>query len=426
MCRFAVEAMDMKWENRHPLGFALFVVAVLAVSACGGGTSASDGKTTLTWWDYFGYSQASDQAVNTLITKYQDEHPGVQINRTSIGFADFHAKVVQAAATGTLPDIAVVDSPDVPLLASQKAIADLTPKFAEWSLNSQFLERVRDSVEFEQKFYGVPLRSNTTALIYNKDLLAKAGIAEPPTTWDGLRSAAKATTAEGHSGLCFAAAANEQLTFNFLPFVWQAGGDVKTIGDKASVDALSFVDGLVNVDKSAPKSILQWGHSDVEKEFDAGHCAMMINGPWTVPTVTKAGFAWGAAPLPVGAQGAASPLGGEAWVVGAKSKNLDAAWDVFAWLAESKNGAKGLGGGLGSIPNRTDTLTDQQWQWDPAVAAFAKQMPSARPRSTYGAKYPQISEAIWSMAQQVLTGQKQPQDAVNDARAKIQPLLGGN
>jgi multiple sugar transport system substrate-binding protein len=401
----------------------MLVGALLVISACGGGGSSSDG-TTLTWWDYFGYSPASDQAVNALITRYQDSHPGVQIKRTPIGFADFHAKIVQAAASGNFPDIAVIDTPDVPLLASQNAISDLTSRFAGWPDKDQYLEPVRNGVKLQEKFYGVPLRSNTTALIYNADHFAAAGISAPPTTWAELRSTAKALTTADHSGLCFAAAANEQLTFNFLPLMWQAGGDLRSVGDQPSVDALNFVNALVNEDKSVPKSVLQWGHSDVEKEFGAGHCAMMINGPWTLPSVEKAGFAWAAAPLPAGAKGPASPLGGEAWVVGAKTKNADAAWDLLKWLADPKNSAKEIGGGLGSIPNREDTLKDPAWKWNNAVDAFAEQMPSARARSVYGPKYPQMSEVIWTMAQQVMTGEKDPQSAADAAKAKIQPLLG--
>ncbi len=32
--------------------------------------------------------------------------------------------------------------------------------------------------------YGIPLTVDTMALFYNEDLLANAGIAQPPTTWD--------------------------------------------------------------------------------------------------------------------------------------------------------------------------------------------------------------------------------------------------
>jgi multiple sugar transport system substrate-binding protein len=401
--------------------------AVFVATACSTGSAAdaTDGadKKTVTWWDYFDYSPASADAINGLVVKYNKAHPNIEIKRTSFEFKDFHGKIAEAAAAGALPDIAVVDSPDVPLLASQHAVADLTARFGQWRRGNQFLEPVLNSVDYQGGLFGVPLRSNTTALLYNKDLFAQAGIGKPPTTWEELRETAKATTADGHSGICFAAAPNEQLTFNFLPFVWQAGGDVRSIADKPTVAALSLWDQLVNKDESAPREILQWGHSDVEKQFTAGKCAMMINGPWVVPSVSKAAFPWAAAPLPLGDKGAASPLGGEAWVIGGRSKNVDAAWEVITWLAESTNSAKEFGGGLGAIPNRNDTLGDPVWKWGPGVTVFINEMLTTRPRSVYGPRYPEISEAIWTMTQQVLNGKKKPQEAANEANAKIQPLL---
>jgi multiple sugar transport system substrate-binding protein len=211
-----------------------------------------------------------------------------------------------------------------------------------------------------------------------------------------------------------------------LPFIWQAGGDVPSLGDAGSVQALTYVNTLMNVDKSAPRAMLQWGHSDVEDQFDSRLCAMMINGPWVLPSVKKAGFGYGVAPLPPGAKGSASPLGGEVWVVGRSSKHVAQAWDAISHLADPKVGVKELGSGLGAIPNRQDTVADPAWRWDPVVTVFAQEMPYARARSVYGgAKWSQVAEAIWTMTQQVLTGQKSPQAAAGEAKAKVQPLLGG-
>ncbi|GLZ35978.1 sugar ABC transporter substrate-binding protein [Lentzea sp. NBRC 105346] len=414
--------MGMTSKSRK--GFKAFSLAMAAITAAGCATGSAEDRTsatesvTVTWWDYFGYSPGSNLAVDTLINRYQDAHPNVRIQRTAIPFPEFHTKIVEAAGAGKLPDIAVIDTPDVPLLASQGALADLTDRYKGWEKSNQFLEPVLESINHGDRLYGVPLRSNTTALIYNKNVLAAA-----PTTWQELRSSAKTTTKDGRYGLCFAAGANEALTFNFLPFVWQAGGDVDTIGDAPAVEALTYVNDLFNVDRSVPEAALNWTHSDVEKEFTAGRCAMMINGPWVLPGMAKVQFQWGTAPLPAGAKGVVSPLGGEAWVVGARSPHADVAWDVLTWLAESRNSAHEIGGGLGAIPNRNDTLNDPVWKWGPGVGAYISEMLTTRSRSRYGPKYAKVSEAIWTMTQQVVKKEKRPQAAAAEAQAKITPLL---
>ncbi|WP_158843607.1 hypothetical protein [Saccharothrix deserti] len=81
-----------------------------------------------------------------------------------------------------------------------------------------------------------------------------------------------------------------------------------------------------------------------------------------------------------------------------------------------------FGGGLGALPNRTDTVDDLAWQWDPNVPGFAGQPASARTRTAYGAKYPEISRAVHTMAAQVLTGARRPEQATSDAEAEIDRL----
>ncbi len=401
---------------------ALLTAALLVVvAACGGGTPEPVARVTLTWWDYLDHSPMADQAVDVLLKRYQDAHPEVEIRRTAIPRAEFGAKLAQAVAAGTFPDIAAVDVATLPGLAGQDVLADLTPRFESWGLKDLFLEPVRESVRHDGKFYGVPLRTGTTALLYNRDLFAASGIANPPGTWEGLRATAMALTTGDRHGLCFAAAAGDDLTANFLPFLWQAGGDVKDIGGETSVRALSFVDGMVNVDRSAPADVLGWTNSDTEREFAAGRCAMMINGQASAPALNVAGLDWGSAPLPAGPGGSVAPLTGEAWVLGRVGQHADRAWEVLKWLAEERDNATEFGAALNALPNRSDTVDDLAWRWDPNVPAFVGQL--ARSRPAYGPKYPQVSEAVWTMTRQVLGRERPPAEAASEARTRIEPLL---
>ena len=413
--------------RRRPLLPGLIAMAVaLALAACGQSTSdSSAGKVTLTWWDYFDYSPHASQAVTRLLEKYHAAYPEIEIKRTAIKFADFRARLTEAASSGQFPDVAAIDNADIPVLAAKDALADLTSRMRAWQGRVTFLDGVQRSVQVGDREYGIPFRSNTTALWYNKNLFASAGLNEPPATWDELRAAAKKLTTEAHAGFCFTAAPTEEGTFTLLPLIWQAGGDASTVGDQASVDALNLVNALVNEDKSAPKSVLGWGQSEVGEEFTAGRCAMMVNGPWVLPAVAKAGFDFGVAPWPAGRNGTASPLGGEVLAVGKRTKHLDAAWQLTTWLADPANNLNELYRGLCGIPNRTSTVDDPAWAWHPVVTAFARQLHTARPRTGYGPRYPEISQALATMQQQVLADRRNPADAAAEASGKIKALLTG-
>lgn len=206
----------------------MLVVVLLAVTGgCGEyrSGSAADKIINLTWWDYFGYSPTADRAVTTLLDKYQAAHPGIQVTRTAIAFAEFRPTLMQAAASGNFPDVAAVDNADVPMFAGRGVLADLTARMRLWQGGITFLDAVQRSVQVGDKSYGIPFRSNTTALWYNKDLFAEAGLSKPPATWEELRDHARKLTTDKHAGMCFAASPTEQGTFTLLPLIWQAGGD---------------------------------------------------------------------------------------------------------------------------------------------------------------------------------------------------------
>lgn len=404
---------------------AFLAVALLAVLAGCADAPAPDnsGRIILTWWDYFGYSPTADHAVTNLLAKYQAAYPEIQVHRTAIKFADFRDTLTQAAASGDFPDVAAIDNADVPVLAAGRALADLTSRMRAWQGRTTFLPAVQQSVQVGDKAYGIPFRSNTTALWYNKDLFNQAGLSRPPSTWDELRADARVLTTTEHAGFCFAATPDEEGTFTLLPMLWQAGGDVMSIGDQASIDTLNLLNNLINVDHSVPNSVLRWGQSEVSEQFRTGRCAMMINGPWVVPSMSTARFAFDVAPWPAGSNGTAAPLGGEVLAVGKRTKHLDAAWQLTTWLADPANSLGEVYRGLGSIPNRTTTIEDPAWIWDPVVPAFAKQLRTARPRCAYGPNYDEISDAISTMEHQVVAGGRSPADAANEASAKIKPLL---
>jgi len=170
------------------------------------------------------------------------------------------------------------------------------------------------------------------------------------------------------------------------------------------------------------KGILGWTQGDVNSQFENGKAAMMVNGPWQIPTLKKdvPNLKWNVVTLPVDKQGA-SILGGENYTIVKSSKVVDAAWDYLTWSQQPEN-LKPYLIEAGKLPSRQDMAGDPAWTADPVLKVFIDQLKVAKPRA-YGDKYPQISNAIQDAIQAAVSGQTDVASALKTASQAIAPLL---
>jgi multiple sugar transport system substrate-binding protein len=396
-------------------------VATSSVTACRTAKKTPSGPPTLVWWDYFN-SLGQIAAVNKLIARFKAENPGVQIDRRSIPFADLQRSILQGAGAGLLPDLAIVDNVSNQALAATGILADLTDLVEAWGQKANYFPGPWSSTQYKRRTYGIPNNSNCIVLYYNAPMLRQAGIA-PPTTWEELRAAAKALTRGDTRGLALSAIKTEEGTFHFLPFLWQAGGDLDSLGGEAGVAALELIANLVK-DGSVSRSILGWTQADIESQFESGNVAMQINGPWQIPSLHKnaASLDWQVAPLPVRKK-PATCLGGENWVIFRTSPHVDAAWKLLEFSQREEILVDFLRD-AGQLPQRRDIVAVGPWMKDPVLKVFVESLPYAGARA-YGPRYPQMSEAIGRGLQMVLSGKNSAQEAASAMARIVTPLLRG-
>lgn len=392
---------------------------LLGASACGGGGSQGDGgNVTLTWWDY--YEAANAEAVQAMHNRYMKANPNVSIKRRALPFADLKRTLLQGTAANELPDIVIIDNPDHQSFAELGIFADLTEQIESWGQADSYFEGPWNSTLWQGKNYGIPDNSNDLTLWYDKQVLEEAGI-EPPTNWDELRAAARELTGANRFGLAVSAIQSEEGTSHYLPFLWQAGGDVPDIDGEGGKAALQLWQDLVE-EGSMSQGILGWDQADVLAQFQNSRAAMMVNGPWQVPVITEEApdLDWDVVPLPKDVESATN-LGGENLAITASSERIDAAWELLAYTQRPENLKKYLVQ-AGKLPSRSDLAKDSYWADDPVLSVFVEQLEVTRPRA-YGPNYPEISSAIQEAIQAAISGESTVDGALARAQEKITPLL---
>jgi multiple sugar transport system substrate-binding protein len=389
----------------------------LVIAGCGdsgdsSSSSATGSVSSLTILDY--YNNDPDKA---LVQKGLDScatQLGITIQRETVPGDTLIAKVLQQASSKTLPDVLMLDNPDVQQIAATGALAPLNDLGVT---GDGVIQGMNDATSYQGKLYGLAPVTNTIALFYNTQMLQEAGV-QPPKTWDELKAAAKKLTKPGRYGIAFNANATYEGSWQFLPAMWTNGGDETDLKSPQVAEALQLWVDLVQ-SGSASKSVINWTQGDAKDQFVAGKAAMMVNGPWQIPALAKApNVKWDVVTFPVNKpdQKPVAPLGGEAWTVPLnkdQAKQQKAA-DFVKCLNSDENELAWAKARF-TVPTKT-ALLDQYVKEVPSMKAFTEQVKTARSRTgKLGEKWPEAAKVIYQAIALALTGKASAQDAFQQA-----------
>ena len=402
--------------RRRLLQGTALALAAVPLAACGGGGGAKSGSgdaTTLKILDY--YADDPDNGIFAEALEAAAKKVGVTIEREAVHGTSLIQKVLQMSSSRTLPDLLMLDNPDLQQIAATGA---LTPLGDLGFKAEGFIEGFVGAGTYEGELYGMGPCANTLGLYYNKDLLDAAGVAVP-TTWDELKAAAKTLTSGDTYGIAFCAKASYEGSWQFLPFFWSAGADETDIATPEAASALQLWVDLVR-DGSASESVLNWSQTEVGEQFTSAKAAMVIDGPWLTTTFDKSDVNWAVAQIPVPAAGdtAVAPLGGELWTIpqtGDQAKQAKAMELLQALLDDDT--VLELNTTRFTIPTK-EAVDAAYVEALPQMESLVTAVNNGRSRTAQlGEAWPKTAEALYNAIQSALTGKEEPLAALETAKS---------
>jgi multiple sugar transport system substrate-binding protein len=400
----------------------ILTTSALAFAVSAGGALAQD--VTLTLW-----TESATAPEGVFAQEFSAMDNGITIDVREIRFDDLVTDTLRAVATNTNPDLIAIDNPDHAAFSSRGAFLDITDMVAASEVVD--IDRVfpgpRSSLSWDGRVYGIPRASNTIALYYNKDLFRAAGLDpdDPPATWDQLLEAARTLNDSDNDvyGLAFSARASEEGTFQFLPWAQMAGGSFDNINAEGVADALSLWNTFLSEGLASPDTLTR-GQWDSTGTFNGGNAAMVISGPWELGRMSAdAQFDWGVALLPTRVEGGerASALGDFNVAIFANTENPDAAFQFLEYMWSQYDRVWPEFTRMPAIEGVELAPTGNE-RIDAAAAVFAEQLRYARNRGPHP-DWPRISQHIQDAFQSVLTGQAEPQAALDEAAEEIDAII---
>lgn len=394
----------------------LMATAMAAGMLTGSITVSAAEAEDLTIW-YYWENEGHQKALNEMIEKYNGEQSAYKLEAKYVPFADFKKQLSIGASASELPDLVLLDSPDHASYASMGIFADVTGKFDV----SSYYDGPVASCTIDDVLYGVPFGCNCLSLYYNQDMFEAAGIAEAPKTWDELKAAAEKLTTDTVSGLAFCSLQNEEGTFNFAPWLWATGASSYDIDSEGGVKALTYVKDLVDSGVMS-KECINWTQGDVMNQFISGNVAMMVNGPWQIPTMRQEApdLNWDVTLIPQETQ-YASVIGGENYAVIAGG-NEEGALNFLEFATQPEQVAFMMNT-MGYISADKAIAETQFASEEEAIyKKFVEQLEYAQARGPLP-EWPEVSDAISLAFNQVMTGAAAPEDAAAEAQATIDGIV---
>lgn len=352
-------------------------IAALTLSGCttgdsGGGTSgpitdeqreeALNTPTDLTFWTWV-------PDIQNEVDLFMEEYPAINVTLENVGQGlDHYTKVRTALEAGSgAPDVIQVEYQYITSFAVTGDLLDLTP-YGAADLEDQYVPWVWNQVVAEDAVLAIPQDSGPMGNLYREDILAAAGVTEPPATWEEYKTAAEAVRANTTSYISNLAA---NQAGQWLGLFWQRGA--KPFGYDGGEGV------TIDVNSAEAKEVVAYWQDLIQNDLvstdadfvdewyaglNQGKYAGWLTAAWAPVFLSGAAAdtsgLWRAAPLPQWNEGenVSGNWGGSSDAVLATSENPIAAYELAKWINNAQEPALQFATEQFLFPTATAVLED--------------------------------------------------------------------
>ncbi len=330
--------------SRRRLLTGTAIVSAVGMGACGpetgtsrSGGTAAPGPVTIEYAYNSGTGPLAD-ARAAAVEKFMAAVPNIKvIPIPGQPEAQVLEKFKAAASAGTPPDVISLNANVYGDLVASKLIAPLDGLIqtrGKGFSRDAFYSEPLNAMTVDGKLYGVPRFVTTMLLFYNRDIFARAGLAEPNENWTWEREFAAAAQRlvsfmEGEQGFAMDFGPN---VWNTLVYSWggeffDKAGKRCLLDQPAAIAALELAQGLRFQRRFAPAQGQEGGAT-----FNNGRIAISITGSFAYTGLSAVAFKPGVALMPKGPGGRRTWGNATGYSVAEGSKQKEAAWEFIKWL----------------------------------------------------------------------------------------------
>jgi sorbitol/mannitol transport system substrate-binding protein len=432
------------------------LASAVALAACSSGAvssddgSAADGGTVTLNLATVNNGQMKD--MEQLKSEYEAANPGTTVNFQVMEESDLRSAVTADVASGAGQyDIVTIGAYETPQWGANGWLVDLTESLssdADYDVDD-LLPPVVDVNSFEDKLFAVPFYGESSILMYNKEVLDKAGvtIGDNPT-WQEVADAAKKVNTADMAGICMRGKPGWGEIFAPLTTIIQTfGGNWYDMDWNATVDTPEWKQAVefykTMLDESGEADPVSYSFNECLTALKEGKAAMWADASVAAsmleaddsPVKGKMGYAH----MPVDKTAESGWLWSWNLAVPASTKQQDAAIDFVKW-ATSKEYIQLVGEQIGwsNVPPGSRTSTYEIPEYKEAAAAYAPitldvmtsvnpKQPGVNPQPYVGIQYVSIPEFqdVGNQCSQLVADYIAGRGTIDDALSECQAIAQG-
>jgi arabinogalactan oligomer/maltooligosaccharide transport system substrate-binding protein len=379
-----------------------------------GTASAAAGPTLTIWAD-----DTRAPVLEELGAAFQNEY-GVQIVVTQKAFGSIRDDLKVTGPAGEGPDIIIGAHDWLGELVENGLLAKIDLGDAA----DQFLPAAVQAFTYDGALYGMPYATENVAFVYNTDL-----VTEPPTTWSEVTELA--AQLEEADSVPQGYIIQESDPYHFFPIMTSFGGYVFGLTDQGynpedvGIDSEGSIAAATWLDEMYKAGHLKTGaavnYDIMHAQFGKGEAAMMITGPWALPTIRESGVPYAVTNIPGETQEAQPFLGVQGFMISQFSKDPLLAQTFLQEYVANEATMQAI---FDADPRPSAFIPVREKITDKDLAAFAAAGANGLPMPAI----PEMS-AVWSAWGNALTliGQQReaPDKAFQDAAKQIRETIAG-
>ncbi|MDL5351604.1 extracellular solute-binding protein [Microbacterium sp. zg-YB36] len=324
--------------------------------------AAMETPTELTFWTWV-------PDIDQQVAMFEETYPEIDVTVENVGQGLPHYQKLRSAieAGEGAPDVAQVEYQYIPSFVLSESLLDLAPYGAD-DISDDYVEWAWNQVSPDEAVWAIPQDVGPMGNLYREDILATAGITEPPATWEEYAQAAQAVKDATGSYISNLGATQAG---QMIGFFWQAG--VKPFG----YDGAETVTIDVNSDEAKAVAdywtqLIQADLISTDVDFNDEWYQGLANGKyagWLTAawgpvflqgTAEGTSGLWRAAPLPQWEEGenVSGNWGGSSDAVLATSENPIAAYVLAEFINHDQESAMSLATEQFLFPPQVSVLED--------------------------------------------------------------------